>query len=464
MPTEADAGIEGSVLVVAAQDHFVATGLAGQFDQIADDGRPDPLALVAGADGHILNVADCPTLVNELVFQDETGRAKNLTIFRGDDGPHARRVPPAPNANSFFRRQIDDGQVGQRLQETAGKIPYFQRPKNERHCNTLPRETCRPILAHGRLPLPIQLDGTASAGVLGKLDKEISGAAPMATPSTPAVYAWEVPPTPLPNPPVEPRPAVGELERLAAGEIWREWPASKPAGGTLDPLSADWFRHLETKRYRRHGRWIPSLLELARHAGESVLAMGDGLGTEWAKLAEAGADVSVADPSADRLRLYRQHAAARGTTAHFLHAPLDHLPVGDERIDVVCGFFNDAPKIALDALAGEAFRVLRPGGKVMAVVPAYYNAARWQALSFPWRPWIRRANAAGPGLITGGDLRAAFDRFDDVRIYKRHLRRTELPHVWRWMMLPLLERMMGRFLVVKAFKPLSAAADRRAAA
>ena len=36
MPTEADAGIEGSVLVVAAQDHFVATGLAGQFDQIAD--------------------------------------------------------------------------------------------------------------------------------------------------------------------------------------------------------------------------------------------------------------------------------------------------------------------------------------------------------------------------------------------------------------------------------------------
>jgi hypothetical protein len=31
------------------------------------------------------------------------------------------------------------------------------------------------------------------------------------------------------------------------------------------------------------------------------------------------------------------------------------------------------------------------------------------------------------------------------------------PHLWRWLPLPLLERLLGRVLVIKAFKPLSAA-------
>ena len=51
-----------------------------------------------------------------------------------------------------------------------------------------------------------------------------------------------------------------------------------------------------------------------------------------------------------------------------------------------------------------------------------------------------------------------------MRVAKRHLRRSELPYLWRWMMLPVAERLMGRFFIVKAFKPLSAAAVVRAAA
>jgi hypothetical protein len=43
------------------------------------------------------------------------------------------------------------------------------------------------------------------------------------------------------------------------------------------------------------------------------------------------------------------------------------------------------------------------------------------------------------------------------RVYKRHLRRSDVPHLWRWLPLPLLARLIGRVLVMKAFKPLSAA-------
>ena len=43
-------------------------------------------------------------------------------------------------------------------------------------------------------------------------------------------------------------------------------------------------------------------------------------------------------------------------------------------------------------------------------------------------------------------------------------RSEAVPHLWRWLPLPLLERLMGRVLVLKAFKPLSAALPAQAAA
>jgi hypothetical protein len=56
--------------------------------------------------------------------------------------------------------------------------------------------------------------------------------------------------------------------------------------------------------------------------------------------------------------------------------------------------------------------------------------------------------------LTGWQLGELFTRFIDQRIRKRQLRRPEVPHVWRWIPLPILARLMGRCLVLKAFKPL----------
>ena len=61
-------------------------------------------------------------------------------------------------------------------------------------------------------------------------------------------------------------------------------------------------------------------------------------------------------------------------------------------------------------------------------------------------------------------MREAGSAFAEVRVRKRHLRRSELPHLWRWMLLPVLERWMGRFIVTRAFKPLTSATPLRAAA
>ena len=61
-------------------------------------------------------------------------------------------------------------------------------------------------------------------------------------------------------------------------------------------------------------------------------------------------------------------------------------------------------------------------------------------------------------------MKRLFERFNERSIYQRHLRRSDIPHVWRWILLPILQRIMGRYLVVKAFKPLVAAIPVRAAA
>jgi len=286
----------------------------------------------------------------------------------------------------------------------------------------------------------------------------------MATPPAQPVYPWEIPPTPRPAPTPEPQPDLAEVERLAAREIWRVLPSGTPPGGTLEPLTADWFRHLDDKRYRRHGRWVPHLLEFTRHADETVLALGDGLGLDWVRFAEGKAHVLVADPSADRLRLHRTHFATRGAKAQFLHSPHDRLAAGDDRIDVVCTVFNQSPAIPLPKILAEAYRVLRPGGKIMAVLPAQFNATRWQEILLPWRRWLRRDAGTPAARFTAKELRSAFAGFSDVRIYKRHLRRAELPYLWRWVLLPVAERLIGRFMVAKAFKPLTAAGVLRAAA
>jgi ubiquinone/menaquinone biosynthesis C-methylase UbiE len=278
----------------------------------------------------------------------------------------------------------------------------------------------------------------------------------MRPPSAHTVYDWEIPPSPQPLPPAEPSPDRDEAERLAAREIWRIGAASKPPGGDLEPLSTEWFHFLDSKRYRRHGRWVPALLEFTRHANDQVFALGDGLGIDWVRFAESGANVSVVDPSSDRIRLYKQHFSARAVAGQFLHAPFDHLPAADKAVDVVSAVFNERPATPWPDLVAEAERILRPGGKFIAVVPAQFNADRLLDVHRPWRVW-RSARANSSARFTARVLRESVSAFQDVSIHKRHLRRSELPYLWRWVVLPLAERLMGRYLVVKAFKPLKAA-------
>jgi SAM-dependent methyltransferase len=235
-------------------------------------------------------------------------------------------------------------------------------------------------------------------------------------------------------------------------------PAARPDYPT-EPYSLEWFVNIETQRHSKHGRWIPKLLEFTKHAGETLLGIGDGLGTDWLQYARHGAQVVVCSPSTSQLGLIRRNFELRGLRGRFLHARLTSLPLESASVDVACitSLMQGVEEPA--ALVDEVYRVLKPGGKVLAVTPAKYDVTFWYRTVFFWlRRFARRKRDAGVAhRFSGRGLKRLFGRFAEHRIHKRQLRRSEVPHVWRWAPLSLLARLMGRVLVVKAFKPLSAA-------
>ncbi len=247
-------------------------------------------------------------------------------------------------------------------------------------------------------------------------------------------------------------------ERLYEAETLDGTYGSAAPAGVSEPYTLQWFLEIESRRHGRRGRWIPRLLEFAKHGGETLLGLGHGLGTDWIQYARHGAHVVVCTPGAEQLALVRRNFELRGLAGRFLSAQPTSLPLDTASIDVVSvsGLLDEVADPR--AVVNEVYRVLKPGGKVLAVTPARYDVDYWAGLLCPWLRWLRpQRGAAQAARLSARRQRRLFGPFVEHRVYKRQLRRAEVPHVWRWLPLPLLERMMGRVLVLKAFKPLSAA-------
>jgi SAM-dependent methyltransferase len=255
--------------------------------------------------------------------------------------------------------------------------------------------------------------------------------------------------------------------RLFACESLKTVPTKDRHGDEGEPYTLQWFLNIENQRHGRHARWLPRLLEFAKHRGETLLGLGHGLGTDWLQYARNGAAVTVCSSCLSQLGLIRRHFQLRGLQGRFVHAPPTSLPLATSSIDVACisGLLQDVPDP--QAVVDEVFRVLKPGGKVIAVTPAKYDVDYWRHIFFFWQRWLAdkgRKHARNERKFTGRRLRRLFQRFEIHRVTKRQLRRSELPHLWRLWPVPVLERIIGRVLIVKAFKPISAVLQALAAA
>lgn len=247
-------------------------------------------------------------------------------------------------------------------------------------------------------------------------------------------------------------------QKLYTMESLQPTPVRPPSQDLLEPYSLQWFLDIENQRHSKHGRWIPKLLEFAKHSGEKLLGVGHGLGTDWVQYAQNGAAVIVCSPAPAQLELVRRNFELRGLDGRFIQAEPTSLPLEPSSIDVVCisslHHGIDHPENVIE----EVHRVLKPGGKVLAVTPAYYDVDYWTRTLLFWRRWLYPNRGKNPlrckRRLSARQLTALFHRFNEIRTRKRQLRRPEVPSIWRWIPLPILARMMGRVLVLKAFKPV----------
>lgn len=232
-------------------------------------------------------------------------------------------------------------------------------------------------------------------------------------------------------------------ERLFCAEA-----LTSPPEDIADPYSLQWFLAIEYQRHVRQARWIPELLEFGKHAGEMLLGLGNGLGTDWVQYARHGAKVIACNPVAAELALARRNFELRGLSGRYLHVEPPSLPLPDASLDVACitGLLHEVPEPT--AVVEEVFRALKPGGKVLAVVPAKYSVDYWNTLG-------RIANPSYSVGFSALGLKKLFRAFTRHRVHKRQLRRRDVAWCLRWLPRPWLERLLGRLLILKAFKPLN---------
>ena len=151
-------------------------------------------------------------------------------------------------------------------------------------------------------------------------------------------------------------------------------PVHPRVGHLLDPaLEADWDKRCDGwEQVAASAPFIALreavLKEASIEPGQRVVDLGSGTGLLALAAAEHAGHVLAIDVSAPMLQRLAKHAAERGlTNVELVHGDIRRLPLPDESTDVVvsCYAFHHLVDDGKELAAAEAFRVLRPGGRLV---------------------------------------------------------------------------------------------------
>lgn len=297
-------------------------------------------------------------------------------------------------------------------------------------------------------------------------------------------YKRHVPAEPLKSERAEDQEWVTSVcfERLQTGDIykdeaqkqWDENPCGSQYVRKSQEHTLDWFLEAEHYRYNEYAPWMPKLMEFSEHAGEQVLEIGGGIGTDLAQFAKHGAHVTDSDLSGGHLALAQDNFKLRGLQGQFIQHDADHLPFGTNTFDLVYsnGVIHHIPNT--QQVVRNIFEVLKPGGKAIVMVYAENSLHYWvrlvggigllgnelhqYSMGHIMSRHVELSETDAMPLVkvyTKKRLRRMFDDFVDIKIYKCQLTLPELPYWLRFLglPLPLAGKMMGWNLVIKAVKP-----------
>ena len=166
-------------------------------------------------------------------------------------------------------------------------------------------------------------------------------------------------------------------------EVQRQWD-NDPAGShyvkEASPHTLPWFVEAESYRYGEYAPWMAETMEFGRHAGERVLEIGGGMGTDLSQFAQHGALVTDIDLSSGHLALAQENFRLRGLKGEFVLHDAESLVFDDNAFDVVYsnGVLHHTPNTR--RVVEEIRRVLKPGGRAIIMMYAETSLHYWRNL------------------------------------------------------------------------------------
>lgn len=211
--------------------------------------------------------------------------------------------------------------------------------------------------------------------------------------------------------PAQPAPGAATIE--AIGRYWNtrihDLEMTEHPVGTLA-----FFDDLDDYRFDKL-HYLPRLVDFSGFAGQRLLEVGCGIGTDLVRFARGGARVTGVDLAQTAIDLAGRNFALRGVTAEALEvANGEALPYADASFDVV--YAHGVLQYTADAAAmvREAHRVLKPGGQAIFMV---YNRISWlHALSKVMRVDLEHEDAPVLVKYSAGEFRAMLAPFNEVHI------------------------------------------------
>src|SRR6266446_6398084 len=166
-------------------------------------------------------------------------------------------------------------------------------------------------------------------------------------------------------------------EKHRAREQWGSDPAGAVYGSKHEFGTREFFDEVERHRYQEYAPWMPAVMGFNDFAGQRLLEIGCGMGTDLLQFARGGAKVTGVDLTPRSIEISRQHLSVYGERGDFAICDCEKLPFTSESFDVVYsnGVLHHTPDTA--GAVRELHRVLRRGGQARVMLYHRGSVAYW---------------------------------------------------------------------------------------
>ena len=157
-------------------------------------------------------------------------------------------------------------------------------------------------------------------------------------------------------------------DKQRAREQWSQDPAGAVYGREHEFGTREFFDEVERHRYQEYAPWMPELMGFDKFAGQRLLEVGCGMGTDLLQFARGGAQVTGVDLTPRSIETSRQHLSLYGQRGDFAVADCERLPFDEASFDVVFsnGVLHHTPDT--EGAVREIHRMLRPGGQARVML------------------------------------------------------------------------------------------------